>query len=275
MDRLRKIPVINVIWQLVDLYFVRHISRASAQLAYYLAMSLFPVLIVISAGVSMIPLEDKLLLDQFVAVLPEAVEGLVQDYLTYIQSNQSMSLLVGGIAMTLVASAAAFRSLIDIFGEVFQHRSRGGIWAGLFSIALSLLLPLMIYGALLIVLLGDWLLGLVKFLLDVPVLGYGWRLAQWLLPLGITFLVLALIYRLTGPNRACKRLVLPGALGGAAVLVAATRIFSAFMSMSTRYTVIYGSLASVIILLLWLFLCSNIIILGNVCNYLWTKKSEK
>ena len=39
------------------------------------------------------------------------------------------------------------------------------------------------------------------------------------------------------------------------------------MSRSTRYSLVYGSLASVIIMLVWLYLCGNILILGNVINY--------
>lgn len=275
MDRLRKLPVLRRIVELLEVYFGARVARAGAQFAYCLAMSLFPMLIVISAAVSMIPVEDQLLLGQFVALLPDQAQGLVKDYLTYIQSNRSLSLMIGGVIMTLVASSAAAQGLVDIFSEIFGHRIRVGIWEGLFSLALSLLLPLMIYGALLIVLLGDWLLGLVKFLLDVPVLNHGWHLAQWLLPLVITFLVLSTVYWLTGPNHRCGKRIFPGALAGAAALVGATKLFSAFMSVSTRYTVIYGSLASVIILLLWLFLCGNIIILGNVVNFLWTRYNDK
>ena len=270
MDRLRAIPGIRQVLERVDVYTQRRISRASAQLAYYLVMCLFPVLIVVVSAVGMLPIEGTSSLEQLLSALPDAVQEIVLDYLNYIVSNQSLSLLLVGLAATLLASSAAFQGLIDIFSEVFGHRSRAGIWEKLFTLALSLLLPVILYGALLMVLLGDWLLNLVKFLLDVPVLHYGWKLAQILMPLAVSFLALALVYRLTGPNRACGRRILPGALAASAALVAATKIFSAFMSISTRYTVVYGSLASVIILLVWLFLCSNIMILGNVCNYLWT-----
>ncbi len=43
-------------------------------------------------------------------------------------------------------------------------------------------------------------------------------------------------------------------------------LFSLFISASTRYALIYGSLASVIIMMVWLFLCSMIIICGNILN---------
>ena len=58
-------------------------------------------------------------------------------------------------------------------------------------------------------------------------------------------------------------------------LVAATNVFSYFISVSSRYTTVYGSLAAVIILLVWLFLCSNIIILGNVFNYVAAEQQDQ
>ena len=47
------------------------------------------------------------------------------------------------------------------------------------------------------------------------------------------------------------------------------------MGNSTRYSLIYGSLASVIILLVWLYLCGNVLILGNVVNYVIYKHRKE
>ena len=53
-------------------------------------------------------------------------------------------------------------------------------------------------------------------------------------------------------------------------------VFSLLMGNSTRYSLIYGSLASVIIMLVWLYLCGNILIMGNVVNYvLFTHRRER
>ena len=44
--------------------------------------------------------------------------------------------------------------------------------------------------------------------------------------------------------------------------------------MSSRYSLVYGSLASVIILLAWLSLCGNILMLGNVFNCVWYRRKK-
>ena len=57
-------------------------------------------------------------------------------------------------------------------------------------------------------------------------------------------------------------------------LVAASILFSWFIGLSSRYALVYGSLASLIIMLVWLYLCGNILILGNVFNYVWYKHKK-
>ena len=69
--------------------------------------------------------------------------------------------------------------------------------------------------------------------------------------------------------------MVPGALAASAALAAASMIFSLLMGNSARYSLIYGSLASVILLLVWLYLCGNILIMGNAVNYvLFTHRRE-
>ena len=49
-------------------------------------------------------------------------------------------------------------------------------------------------------------------------------------------------------------------------LTISSMIFSYFMENSTKYSLVYGSLTSVIILLVWLYLCGNILVIGSLVN---------
>ncbi len=265
----------HYLWNLFDIYIHAHVSRASAQLAYYLLLSIFPIMIVVSSVLGRLPLADSAVLQRLLEKLPDAFGWLLLDYLKYVEQNQSVALLSGGVILTLTSSSAAFRGLMDIFGEVFGKRVRGGLLGFIFSLFLSVVLIIMIYGGLLIVLLGDWLLNAIKFLLNVPVLHYGWRQAQLAFPFAMLFFFLALIYSLTARTPRHKRTIVPGALLAALTLVGATNLFSTFLTVSTRYTTVYGSLAAVIVLMIWLFLCSNIIIMGNIINFVAAEEQDR
>ncbi|MBQ2899726.1 MAG: YihY/virulence factor BrkB family protein, partial [Oscillospiraceae bacterium] len=60
--------------------------------------------------------------------------------------------------------------------------------------------------------------------------------------------------------------ILPGAVFGSLVFTVLSGFFSWFISSSVKYSAVYGSLASVIILMLWLYLLANIILIGALIN---------
>ena len=58
----------------------------------------------------------------------------------------------------------------------------------------------------------------------------------------------------------------------ALTMVASSGIFSLFIGMSSRYALVYGSLASLIILLVWLYFCGNVLLLGAALCRVWTRR---
>ena len=78
-----------------------------------------------------------------------------------------------------------------------------------------------------------------------------------------------LLYRATAPREKPRPPVMLGAFLAAGALVAASVIFSYFIGLSSRYSLVYGSLASVVILLVWLYILGNILILGSCVNWVW------
>ena len=127
-----------------------------------------------------------------------------------------------------------------------------------------------------VLLTGDWLFRLVEdfFHLEQAVLPWEWQWFRFLLLFLMMFLFVLVVYRMAAPRGKPRPPVLTGAFLAAAALVAASALFSWFIGLSSRYSLVYGSLASVIILLVWLYLCGNILILGNVFNCVWYRKKK-
>jgi membrane protein len=75
------------------------------------------------------------------------------------------------------------------------------------------------------------------------------------------------VYRLGLPRRQAKTgAVTVSALASALTMALVSGLFSRFIDMSANYSLLYGSLASIIVLLLWLYLCGTILLLGAVVN---------
>ena len=276
---LRTHPPIRFAVDVVDVYFSKRVGRAAAELAYFLILTFFPILICISAFVNELHLDLTHLLDQADPFLPAGVLAIFQDYLTYIDTNQSAAMLITGAILTILFASSAVRGLMNFIQELYGRATFSGLWQVIASLLFSVLLLATIYLSLVVVVTGNWFFHLLGQLLKLEGLveRFGtWQWVKYLLLFGIVFLFILLLYRFAAPLDKPRPPVVPGAFGASVALATASMIFSFLMGNSTRYSLIYGSLASVIIMLVWLYLCGNILIMGNVVNYvLFTHRRER
>ena len=266
---------VRFIREIVELYFSAHVSRSAAELAYFLILTFFPLLICINAFVGALHLDINLVLDTMEELIPGSVAAILADYIQYITGNQSLTMLLAGLFMTLLSASAAVRALMKIMDDIYGRTNYPGFWSLVVSVAFSILLLITIYLSMVVVLTGNWFFHLVERYLHLKNLLTDWQWLRFVLLFALVLLFILLLYRVTAPIGKPRPPVLTGAFLASVALVAASILFSMFIGMSSRYSLVYGSLASVIILLVWLYLCGNILILGNVFNCVWYRRKKK
>lgn len=269
-------PVVRLVREMADIYFTERVDAAAAALAYFLILSFFPLLICVNAFVGVLRVDVNSVLQALSACLPPSVLGVVSEDLSYVSSNNSPALLAAGGFMTLFFASGAMRSLMNIMNDIYGRRGFRGIWQVVVSVAFSLLLLVTMYLSMIVVLTGNWFFHLLERYLPFNWLSglWDWQWFKFLLLFGVVFVLVMAVYLMSAPLGKPRAPVFLGAFLASVALVAASWIFSVFIGMSSRYSLIYGSLASMIILLLWLYLCGNVLILGNVFNcvrYRWKK----
>lgn len=255
---------------IIRIYFRKHISRSAAQLAYFLIMTFFPILICIAAFLGRINLRLGDMLAGLEHLLPQGVFSIFQEYLGYLDTNFSTAMLITGIFLTVLFASASIRGLTSIMHEIYGEPRQRSLHQFLASFIFALLLLVIVYLAMVVMLSGNWFFHLIGDLLGLSDLAerFGvWQWLKYLLLLSIVFLFIFLLYRFVAPIRRPHPPIIPGALLASVALAAASGIFAVVVGHSARYSLIYGSLASVIIMLMWLYLCGNVLILGNVVNY--------
>ena len=95
----------------------------------------------------------------------------------------------------------------------------------------------------------------------------------WITSFGFAFLTFALIYKVTPYVETRWRQVLPGALLGAAVFELGKRGFLLYLGRVANFEAVYGSLSSIIVLLLWLYVSALVLLLGAEYNIVrWQAK---
>ncbi|BDF68994.1 hypothetical protein CE91St43_29660 [Oscillospiraceae bacterium] len=277
----RKSGFFSFVWEIVDLYFTKRVSRSAAELAYFLVLSFFPALICINAVIGTLDLDVTSLLEEAALIIPAGAQAVLTEYVGYITSNNSHALLLGGIVMMLFSASAAMRSLMNVMDDIYERKTYTGLWQVVASVAFSVLFLLTIYLSLVVVLTGNWFFHLLEDLLRrIPrlaevTLPWEWQWMRFLILFCLVLLFVMLLYRATAPRGRPRPPIFTGAVLASAALVGASVIFSYFIGLSSRYSLVYGSLASVVILLVWLYLCGNIVIMGNAVNRVWYGRKKR
>lgn len=269
LDAVLRFPPVAFVSDVVGMYFSHRVSRAAAELAYFLVLTFFPILICLSAFVSKLNLEMTTLLEEASYVLPQEVFLIFRDYLGYIDTHQSDAMLVAGVLMSAVFASAAVRGLMNVMHEIYGRATFLGVRQLVASFVFSILLLVTIYLSITVVVTGNWFFHMLGQLLELDdlVAQFGtWQWVKYLLLTALVFLFILLLYRFASPLSHPRPPVIPGSLVAAVALTISSMVFSYFMENSTKYSLVYGSLTSVIILLVWLYLCGNILIVGSLVN---------
>lgn len=257
------------------------IPRAAAALAYYFVLSVFPMLICFNAFVGQLHVDAGALLGSLEHLLPPQALSLVEDYVQSLSQNQSPILLPAGVTAVLLSGSAGVRVLLDAMGAFFPTGRKGGLRRVAVSILFSFLLLVALDLSVVVVLSGDWFFGMLRQGLPAEFrfrVGFArvsdlWLNLRYVLLFSFILLLVLSLYRLGLSRRGVSgRVILTCALVCSAALVAASAIFSGFIGMSARYSLLYGSLASIIILLVWLYLCGFILLLGALAAAVWSRR---
>lgn len=281
IETLRRNRFLAFILDVAGLYFDKQVSRSAAELAYFLILSFFPAIICINAVIGTLHVNVLSLLDQAAEIIPADAMAVIKDYVNYITGNQSVALLVAGGSALLFSASAAMRSIMDAMGDFYGRKSYSGIWQIVASVVFSILFLLAIYLSVVVVLTGNWLFRLLDELLHrIPALSWvrlpwEWQWMRFVILFCFLLMVVMLIYKATAPRGRPRPPVLTGAFLATAALVLASVIFSYFIGLSSRYSLVYGSLTSVVILLIWLYLCGTIILLGGCVNCVWYGRKKQ
>lgn len=251
--------------ELFEIYCKNFISRSAAALSFFLTFSVFPTLICVYALLGSFMPDSQSLYDYISAFIPnDSLKALV-DYLGYVASHNSSRMLVAGLLLMATSSASAFRVIHKTMGEMQGEARYSGLFALFFSFAFSMIFLAVIYFAIIVVVTGNWLLEFLFDNIQFISLLRTWVWVRFVILFPVLLFLVYGLYRITAPKNLPHSLM-PGAVAATVAMVAVSVLFSWFIGLSVRYSLVYGSLASIIMLMFWLYLCAVILLMGGGVN---------
>ncbi len=251
------------------------LSRA-AELGYYFLFALFPTLVSASAIVGLIARSATdiyvKLLDYLALVVPPEAFKMVLDTFNQTTLHSSGGKIIFGIAAALWSASVGFTAIQDTLNMVYKVKETRPYWKVRGSAMLvTVLLSFIVMGTLACMLLGTYFAHLIRHHLAWPRLAMGLAVSAHVVFDIVAFALLILLFAVIyyfAPNVTNKRWrwLTPGGAIAIVCWLLASFALRLYLHYFNSFSVTYGSLGAVIILLTWFYVTGLMLLLGAEIN---------
>jgi len=259
----------RIIWRIND----DDIFGRAAQLSYYFLLALFPLLLVLINLLGYFAQEGtgfrNKLITYLAAVIPSTAVSLIKTTLDEISNSSGTGKVSLGLLAALWAASNGMGAISQTLNTVYNVKETRSWWkVRLVSVVLTVALAVLIIAALAIVLyggtIGDALAARFGF---TDFFTIAWAILQWPIALGFVLVTFNLIYDFA-PNlsRNQRRWFSLGAVVAVALWLLISFGFRLYLHYFDSYSVTYGSLGALIVLMLWFYLTGVAILIGGEVN---------
>lgn len=246
-----------------------YVTAFSAQAAFFIMLSFFPFIIFLLTVTNYLPFSQQDIIDIISSVIPKDFQAFVISIITDLYNKTSGTILSVSIIVTLWSASKGFLSLIRGLNSVYEiDESRNYVilrilatfYTFLFSLAIILTLVILVFGNSLlnyISKIAPFFNDIINFINSIRTLGI----------MVVLVLFFAMMYRFIPNRQTTLRKELPGALFATLGWSTISILFSFYIDNFQRLSYMYGSLTGVIMIMLWLYMCMNILLIGGEINY--------
>ena len=243
-----------------------HVSAYAAQAAYFLIMSFIPFVLFLTAIVQYTPLTYREVRQAIMSVVPENLQGFVLNIVAEVFSKSAVLPLSALVA--LWSSGKGMQALINGLNTIYHVKeTRNWLVNRIYSMFYMFLFVLALIASLLLLVMGNrihvLISGYVPFLGNVigRILG-----AKTFLVFVMLFFVFLVLYRYLPNRRASLKSQVPGAFLTAVAWSVFSYLFSLYFTFFPDFSIMYGSLSTLILVMVWLYFCMNLLLYGAEIN---------
>ncbi|HEU4684931.1 MAG TPA: YihY/virulence factor BrkB family protein [Nitrospira sp.] len=243
----------------------------AAQLSYYILLALFPALIVLTAAMGLFSVQNYMpeLMGYLRNVLPGDALSMVERFLNQVAEGSGANVLSLGGLGALWASSSGITAIMEALNVVYDVNEdsrpfwRVRLTAMLLTIGLAtfviLSMTLVLYGGPL----GEWIAGFVGL---GQAFTWTWKILQWPLVVALMLVAVAAVYYVCPDIEQNWRWVSPGSVFAVSMWLLVSLGFKFYVDNFGDYNKVYGSIAGVIVLMLWLYWSGMTLLLGGEIN---------
>ena len=250
------------------------ISIRASSVAFNLFIAVFPTLIFFFSLIPFIPVENFQyeLFGVLAEVLPDTAYSLMHETISDTILNQRTSILSLGFFLMLFFASNGVMAFVEAFNNSYhQIDTRNWISKRLISIVLVIILSVLILVAITLMVTGNNFI--VNFVSNHPfyqqyrrIIFFGVGMVKWLLIILMYFLATSFLYYLAPARKSRFRFITPGAILSTFLQIISSSGFAYYVNNFARYNKLYGSIGTVIVVMLLFYITSLALIIGFELN---------
>lgn len=257
-----------------------HTGAYAAQAAYFFVLSLIPIILLPLTMVQFTPVTRQDVMAAVTQVFPTSVEGLISSIVDQVY-RQSSTIIPVTIIVALWSAGKGVLAMTSGMNLIYENtetrnyfylRLRASFYTVIFILAIVLSLSLSVFGNSISIIvykhvpvlttIMDFLIR-IRTLLTLVVLTLFWDMVYKYLP------------NRTNLSKTTMKQQLPGAVFTSCGWLLISFIFSVYLDIFTGFSSMYGSLTTIILIMLWLYVCMYVILLGGELNALLEGLEER
>jgi membrane protein len=275
------VSLADIVTILIEKILLYNIDQRATAVAYNFTLAVFPAILFLFTLIPYIPIQNMEV--QIMGFMHDAIPEPLYDFAATtiydIINRKQGGILSFGFILALITATNGMGALITAFNTADQaYENRGFFKTKGIAIMLTILLSFVLFLAVLIIIVGDFVVdwlhdtilfrdSFTVFLLDV--LRYGVMFATFTL-------AVAIIYRFAPKINHGWRFFNLGAVMSSFLIIASTYGFSFYLSHFGSYNKLYGSIGTIIALMIWFYLVALLLIFGFELNLsIWRAKYQK
>jgi membrane protein len=246
------------------------VTRASS-IAFNMLMAFLPATIFLFTLIPFIPIPNfqAELVDLFESMIPENAYKYLEATIVDVITNKSGTLLVVMFFATVTFSTNGIHALIHAFNvSVHDFESRSWIQQRKISVFLLVFVLIMFSSASALIILSRSVVNTLvdKGLLELNLVFYVIMVLKWILIITMLFFAISTLYYLVPARKKDFRYVSPGSIVATMLFIITSLAFSAYVNNFGQYNKLYGSIGTLIVILIWFYLNSVALLVGFELN---------
>ena len=237
------------------------------QISFFMVLSMIPLIALIVALAAKFSLSINSFFNEFLESIPKEAANIINNLVQGDGLNFNMALFY--ISAFILASNGT-HSMILASNAMYKFKNKSYLRRRFKALLMTGILVMLIIFLLLVPAFGDVIFKGIKYFFGTEnITNYIYKIYRLIkYPLSIVFIFISvkLLYTMAPDTRIKSRTTTRGSIFTTIFWIIATEIYSFYVGHFTKYNIFYGSVANLIVLMLWVYLLSYIFVLGMALN---------